>query len=64
MRKFRRGNYLFVAWIGDHHPQHVHVFRDGKLIVKWNLDKWTPMKGKASSHILDLLRQLRKEGAL
>ena len=24
--KVRRGNYVFLAWIGDHSPRHVHAF--------------------------------------
>jgi hypothetical protein len=36
--KIRRGNFIFVTWIGDHSPRHVHVYRDGKLVLKWNLD--------------------------
>ena len=38
MGKYRRGGYVFITWKGDHPPRHVHVYRDGKLIVKWDLD--------------------------
>ncbi len=38
MAKVRRGGYIFLTWIGDHTPRHVHVYRDGKLIVKWDLE--------------------------
>jgi hypothetical protein len=31
--KFRRGGYVFITWKGDHPPRHVHVYRDGKLVV-------------------------------
>ena len=30
---------------GDHPPRHVHVYRDGKLVVKWDLDNRNAMKG-------------------
>jgi hypothetical protein len=30
--KVRRGGYVFVSWVGDHSPRHVHVYRDGKLV--------------------------------
>jgi hypothetical protein len=36
--KIRRGNHVFLGWVGDHSPRHVHVYRDGKLVVKWDLD--------------------------
>ena len=41
--KIRRGNYVFLSWRGDH-GHHVHVFRDGSFVVKWDLDNWLPMK--------------------
>jgi len=37
MGKVRRGNYIFVTWVGDHPPRHVHIYKDGKLVVKWDL---------------------------
>jgi hypothetical protein len=62
--KIRRGGYVFLAWIGDHSPKHVHVYRDGKLVVKWDLDNWEPMKGQATARIERLLRVLLDEGKL
>lgn len=64
MPKIRRGNYIFVAWRGDHSPRHVHVYRDGKLVVKWDLDNWQPMRGKATARILKYLRELIEEESL
>ena len=52
------------AWVGDHSPRHVHVFRDGKLVVKWDLDNWQPMKGQASAWVVKLLEDLVKEKKL
>lgn len=43
--KIRRSGYIFLGWIGDHSPRHVHLYRDGKLVVKWDLEHWQPMKG-------------------
>jgi len=59
--KIRRGGYVFLAWIGDHSPRHVHVYRDGVLVVKWDLDGWQPMKGQATRRIERLLRDLVEE---
>ena len=64
MAKFRRGNYVFVTWKGDHSPRHAHVYAKGKLIVKWDLEAWVSMKGRANARLLRLLRDLRKEGLL
>lgn len=64
MGKIRRGNYAFLTWKGDHSPRHVHVYRDGNLVVKWNLDDRVSMKGTPSARILRLIAELEKEGAL
>jgi hypothetical protein len=64
MPKRRRGGYIFVAWKGDHPPRHVHVFREGRLVVKWNLESWRPMEGQASPRVMRLIRELLEEGLL
>ncbi|MDZ7631543.1 MAG: hypothetical protein U5K74_09395 [Gemmatimonadaceae bacterium] len=64
MGKVRRGGYLFVTWIGDHPPRHVHVYRDGDLIVKWNLERHVPMVGRASARLRALIAALEREGVL
>lgn len=64
MGKLRRGGFIFVTWKGDHPPRHVHVYRDGRLIVKWNLDDQVAMKGKATARVLGLIAELEKEGVL
>ena len=63
MPKIRRGNYIFVAWIGDH-GHHVHVYRDAKVVVKWDLDQGVAIKGKATRKILALIAELQQEGRL
>jgi hypothetical protein len=62
--KIRRDNFVLLTWIGDHSPRHVHIYRDGKLVLKWNLDNWVPMKGKPTAKLLKLLLILRAEGLL
>jgi hypothetical protein len=64
MPKIRRGGYIFIAWRRDHPPRHVHVYRKGRLIVKWDLDNKKPMRGKAARKILRLIEQLEDEGRL
>jgi len=64
MPKIRRGNHLFLGWVGDHSPRHVHVYRDGMLIVKWDLENNVAMKGSASRRVLRLIRELQAEGLL
>jgi hypothetical protein len=61
----RRGGYTFIRWVGDHDPPHVHVFRDGKLVTKWNLADWKPMDGGAvPRRVRKLLDELREQKVL
>lgn len=64
MGKIRRGNYIFLTWAGDHSPYHVHVYRDGKLVVKWDRENGRAMKGAANARILKLIAELIAEGEL
>ena len=64
MPKIRRGGYVFLVWKGDHSPRHVHVYKDSKFVVKWDLDNWLPMKGRAPARVLRLIRRLEEEGLL
>jgi hypothetical protein len=64
MGKVRRAGYVFVTWKGDHTPRHVHVYRDGKFIVKWDLENQRPMKGDAPRRVVELIGELESEGRL
>lgn len=64
MTKVRRGGYVFLAWKGDHSPRHVHVYRDGTLVLKWDLENQRPMAGSQSRKVLDIIYQLDSEGLL
>jgi hypothetical protein len=63
MGRIRRGGYIFIWWIGDHAPRHVHVFdNDGKIITRVNLDTMQPMDiEKMDKKIVDLINELRGE---
>jgi hypothetical protein len=64
MGKFRRGNDIFLTWKGDHTPRHVHVYRNGKLVVKWDLENQQPMAGKANKKLLQITQDLDQEGLI
>jgi len=64
MGKVRRGNLVLLCCKGDHSPRHVHVYRDGKLVVKWDLDNGVAMKGHADAKVLRVLDELMTEGVL
>lgn len=64
MGKVRRGGYVFVTWKGDHSPRHVHVYRDGVFVVKWDLDNNVSMRGKATRRVRELIEKLESEGEI
>lgn len=47
MTKVRREGFVFLTWMGDHAPRHVHVYRDGALVVRWDLDTSTRLRRPA-----------------
>ena len=55
---------MFLAWAGDHSPRHVHVYRNGTLVLKWDLENWRPMYGTPAPQVLRLIRELQSEGLL
>ncbi len=64
MSKIRRGGFIFLAWKGDHSPRPVHVYRDGKLIVKWDLENGCAIKGAATQRVRGLIEDLVRERLL
>jgi len=64
MPKIRRGGYVFVSWKGDHDPRHVHVYRGGRFVLKWDLERDSVMKGSASRRVRKLIVELQAEGLL
>ena len=56
--------YVFLTWKSDHAPRHVHVYREGILVVKWDLDNKQPMIGKATRRLRVFIEELDSEGAL
>lgn len=54
---------IIVDWYAyDHDPRHVHVFEDGKRMLKFNIDEWTVMVGKLTPRARKVLESLKKEG--
>jgi hypothetical protein len=64
MGKIRRSNYIFITWKGEHSPIHVHIYKDAKLVLKWDLDNNKAMQGKPTKKVLTLIRTLQEEGLL
>ena len=60
MPKIRRGGFIFIARKSDHPPRHVHVYGNGRLVVKWDLENRLPPSAK----VIELIEQLEAEGQL
>lgn len=55
---------MFVTWKGDHSSRHVHVYRDGVFVMKWDLNNNVPMRGKVTRRVRELIEQLESEGEI
>ncbi len=64
MGRIRRGGYIFFTAKGDHNPPHVHIYRDGEMVAKFDLQGWEMMAGKVDRRIKQILKRLREEGRL
>ena len=64
MGTIRRGNYSFRSWKGDHSLRHVHIYRNGRFVAKWDLEISVVMKGKVSRRLRRILKSLIREGKL
>jgi hypothetical protein len=40
------------------------VYKDGKLILKWDLENGKAMRGRSTERVLALIRELQAEGLL
>jgi hypothetical protein len=64
MGRVKRGGFVFLTWIGDHQPRHVHIIKDGRMILKWDLDNERIMEGEVNQKALRVLDDLRTEGLI
>ncbi len=64
MGRWKRFGLVVVRYLTDHDPPHVHVFKDGKRILKFDIESWQVMEGKMTSNARKALEELRREGVL
>ncbi|MBI4526716.1 MAG: DUF4160 domain-containing protein [Deltaproteobacteria bacterium] len=64
MGRWRRHGVIVVLYSTDQDPKHVHVFEDGKRLIKFNIESWTVMGGKMTPNARKALEVLRKEGMI
>ncbi|MCC6810949.1 MAG: hypothetical protein IT381_26200 [Deltaproteobacteria bacterium] len=52
-----------MSWIGDH-GHHVHVYKDGKQVLKWDLGEAKAISGKSNARLAKIIGELQAEGRL
>lgn len=63
MSRWKAGGYVVVQYATDHPPLHVHVFRDGAEVAKYDLEHGTFM-WCAPGHDGRILKALRAVGLI
>ncbi|MBI4924278.1 MAG: DUF4160 domain-containing protein [Bdellovibrio sp.] len=61
MSRWKRYVVIVVLYSTDHPPRHVHVFEDGKRVLKFNIETWSVMEGQLTSKSKKALMTLKKE---
>ena len=62
MGRWKRFGVIVVLYSTDHEPKHVHIFEDGKRLLKFDIRNWKVMEGKLSPRAKKALEALRREG--
>lgn len=63
MGRWKREGVIVVQYAYDHDPRHVHVFEDGKRLLKFDIDAWQVMEGRLTPKAKRVLSRLKEEGA-
>ena len=58
MGRKRRGGYFFETYAGDHPPYHVHVYKEGRFIGRFDMENQRSMDGEFSAQVLRYLEDL------
>jgi hypothetical protein len=62
MSRWKRLGIVVVQYLYDHDPRHVHMFEDGKRLLRFDVDHWEVMEGNLTSKASKALEMLRQEG--
>ena len=55
---------MFVTFVGDHAPRHVHVYQDKQFVMKWDLEHSQVMEGRVTRAVQKHIDSLIREGRL
>jgi hypothetical protein len=63
MSRWKRFGVIVVRYSTDHDPPHVHVYQDGRRILKFDIEAWQVMEGRMTPKARKALEALSREGA-
>ena len=62
MSRWKRCGVIVALYATDHDPRHVHIFEDGKRLLKFDIENWVVMEGILTAKAQKALDTLRKDG--
>ena len=60
--RWKRLGLIVDLYRTDHTPRHVHVFEDGKRLLKFDIENWKVIEERLSPRAKKVLECLRSEG--
>jgi hypothetical protein len=62
--EWKAKGYVFRQYLNDHRPWHVHVFKDGRELGRYDLEnaRFMELRGKRKGAILAAMREVRLIG--
>ncbi len=64
MPTWKSGGYIFRMYQNDHPPPHVHIFKDGKHLDRYDLENGRFMDGTIGRHRGRCLKAMRDAGLI
>jgi len=61
---WRSGGYIIRMYQNDHPPLHVHIFKDGRQLDRYDLEHGEFMDGTIGRHLGRVLAALRASGVI
>lgn len=64
MPSWKAGGYTIVQYLNDHPPLHVHVFKDQRLVARFDLENLRFMTGTNKRHRGRVKKALKQVGLI
>lgn len=64
MSRWKINGILIIKHQFDHKPEHVHVYEDGKRVLRFDTDNWKILSGELTPKVAQALEKLKQEGKI